>query len=267
MVALKLTRPLACFDIEATGISPTSDRIIELAISRLHPDGTRDSQIFVVNPGIAIPADSTAIHGFTNEDVADKPSFADVADDVIACFEDCDLAGFNVIRFDIPMLIEECVRAKKNFSMEGRRVADAQRIFHRKEPRDLTAALAFYCNEMHIDAHGAAADVEATLRVLEAQVERYADVPADIEALDAYCSLQDPAFVDRSGRLKWVDGEVTINFGKNKRTTLRSLIAKDKGFIKWLLRSDFPSDVKQIVQDACNGQWPAPPSAEKNNKG
>ena len=261
MFSWKLDRPLAAFDIEATGISPRADRIVELAIVRIMPDGTRDTHTYRVNPEMPIPAEASAIHGITDEDVADCPVFPTIAQEIFDLLDGADLGGFNILRYDIPMLGEEFLRAGIEFDTEERRIIDAQRIFHKRHPRDLTAAVAFYCNEMLLDAHGAEADTLATIRVLEAQFEKYSDLPRDLDELDAYCNPRDPTWVDRIGRLKWVRGEVTLNFGKKKGTSLRRIIEEDRGFIKWMLRSDFPRDTKTILENAVKGSWPRPPKA------
>ena len=256
---LKLTRPLATFDIESTGTSPRADRIIDLAIIVLSPEGDLTSHVFRVNPGIPIPAEASAIHGICDADVADAPPFSQIASQVAEVLEGCDLAGFNHIRFDVPMLIEEFTRAGIPLDIEGKCMIDAQRIFHRREPRDLTAALAFFCDDEHADAHGAEADAMATLRVLEGQFRKYPDLPRDPDELDRYCSPIDPSWVERTGRLRWVSGEITINFGKKKGTPLRDLVLSDRGFLKWILKSDFSQEVRQIVADAMDGKWPVPP--------
>lgn len=256
---LESDRPLAFFDIESTGTSPRADRIIEIAIVTVLPDGSSESYTRRVNPGIPIPPETTAIHGISDEDVADCPPFADIAKEIEAQLEGCDLAGYNVNRFDIPMLVEEFLRAGLSFDIAARRIVDAQTIFHKREPRDLTAALSFYCGEMHLDAHGAEADVMATIRVLEGQFEHYGDLPHDVAALDALCNPRDPSWADRTGRLRWVDGEIVINFGKKKGMSLRALIEKEPNYIKWLLRSDFPRDTIDLVQQAVEGTWPEPP--------
>lgn len=257
---LKLDRPLAVFDIESTGISPRADRIIELAIIRIEINGARQTRTWLLNPTVPIPTETTAIHGITNETVENCPTFADEAQAIRTFLADCDLAGFNHTRFDIPMLCEEFNRVGTPFDIDGRRVLDAQRIFHIREPRDLTAALAFYCDETHTDAHGAQADTEATLRVLEGQFARYPDLPRDIDTLDRLLNPRDPFAVDRAGRLRWVDNEITINFGRKKGQKLHELVANDPGFLKWLLRSDFPPDTREIVQQAIDGHWPDPPA-------
>lgn len=258
---LKLDRPLAVFDIEATGTNTQADRIIDLAVIRLHPDGRREPHEFRLHPEMPIPPESTRIHGITDADVAGCPTFVQSATAIAQAFADCDLAGFNLLRFDIPMLVEEFRRAGTAFDVNARRVIDVQRIFHKREPRDLTAALAFYCNEMHLGAHGAMPDVDATLRVLEAQLDRYRDLPRDAAALDVFCNPRDPSWLDREGRLRWINGEVAVNFGKKKGTTLRELVRDDPGFVKWVLRSDFPREVKDVFENALRDQWPAPPAA------
>jgi DNA polymerase III subunit epsilon len=251
----QLDRPLAVFDIEATGINPRTDRIIELSIVKLlPPKGERRIHSFLINPGIPIPPESTAIHGIKDEDVKGKPLFRDIAKELFTLLEGCDFGGYNIIRFDIPMLIEEFVRASINFSMEGRRIVDAQRIYHKREPRDLAAALKFYCDELFLDGHRAEADALATVRVLEGQFARYGDLPRDIAELDKYCDLRDPSWVDRDGKLRWQNREITINFGKNKGRSVNELARVDPGFLKWLLKSDFASDTKDIVRKILNGE-------------
>lgn len=255
MFKWQLDRPLAVLDIEATGTNPRADRIIELAVVKLMPPkGEHQLHTFFVNPGIPIPAESTAIHGITEADVAGKPLFKTVAPDIYRLLDGCDLGGYNIIRFDIPMLIEEFVRASINFSMEGRRLVDAQRIFHKREPRDLKAALAFYCDELFLEGHRAEADALATVRVLEGQFARYHDLPRNLDELDKYCDLRDPSWVDRDGKLRWSNGEITINFGKKKGERVSDLARQDPGFLKWMLKSDFATDTKDIVIKILEGK-------------
>ncbi len=257
MLKLKLDRPIVFFDIEATGISPRADRILELCMVRYCPMRGEDRYNQRFNPdGMPIPADATAVHGIRDEDVKDCPTFAQEAQNVLDFIEGCDLAGYNIIRYDIPMLAEEFQRAQLPFSTTTRRILDVQRIFHQKEPRDLTAALQFYCGDAHVDAHGAEADVEATVRVFEGQLAKYDDLPRSIEALDQYCNPQNPTWVDSTGKLRWQDGSVAINFGKNRGKLLRDLIENDRGFINWMLKSDFPPDTREIIQSAMQGKYP-----------
>lgn len=250
-----LDRPLAVFDIEATGTNPRADRIIELSVIKLvPPKGDHEIKSFLINPGIPIPAEASAIHGISNEDVASAPLFKDVAADIYRLLDGCDLAGYNVIRFDLPMLIEEFQRASINFETATRRVIDAQRIFHKREPRDLKAALAFYCNELFLDGHRAEADALATLRVLEGQLERYTDLPANMDELARYCDLRDPSWADRDGKLRWLDGEIAINFGRKKGEKLSVLARTDPGFLKWMLKGDFATDTKAIITKILEGK-------------
>jgi DNA polymerase-3 subunit epsilon len=256
---LKLDRPLAFFDIEATGISPRADRIIDLAVVTIHTNGEESTHQWRINPGVPIPPETTAIHGITDDDVKESPLFADVADEIFDIFNPCDLAGYNNTRFDIPMLIEELARANVLFNMEDRRIVDIQRIYHRREPRDLTAALSYFAGEEHTDAHGALPDVIATIKVLEGQFEKYPDLPVSVEELDEYCNPRDPSWADKVGRLKWNNGVLTLNFGKKKGLSIESILNEDSGFIQWILRNDFPEDTKRILKNAIAGNWPEAP--------
>lgn len=259
---IKLDRPLAVFDIESTGTNRRADRIIDLAIVKLLPGGRTETHNFRVNPGIPIPPEATQIHGIKDEDVKDCPLFRQVARDVARVFEGCDLAGYNILGFDIPLLIEEFARVDVPFDVEDRRVLDAQRIYHRKVPRDLPAALHFYCGELHLDAHDALGDAQATLRVIQAQLERYADLPRDLDGLDAYCNPRDPSWVDRTGKFKWAGGEVVLNFGKKQGQKLKDVARDEPKFLQWMLKSDFPRDTRAVAQNALDGKYPVPPPPE-----
>ena len=261
MMPLKTDRPLAFFDIESTGTNVRADRIIDLAVVKLHPDGRREEHTFRVNPERPIPVEASAVHGIYDKDVKDCPTFKQVASKVATVFEGCDLGGYNILRFDIPMLCEEFTRAGVPFIAEGRRVVDPQRIFHQREPRDLTAALRFYCGELHLGAHGALDDVLATIQVLEGQFGKYADLPQDIEALNDYCNPRDPSWADQTGKLKWVAGELTINFGAKQGQKLRELAQSDTGYLRWILQKNFPRDTTEIVSNALKGKFPPAPAA------
>ncbi len=259
MFPIKLDRPLIVFDIEATGISPRADRIIELAAIRIETDSSEVKGYWLINPGIPIPVETTAIHGITDEIVREQPTFKDKALEILSFFREADLAGFNAGRFDIPMLSEEFTRAGIPFDAPSRRLLDAQRIFHTREPRDLSAALRFYCERDHQDAHGAEADVRATLDVIIGQFKRYTDLPQDMGSLDKTFNPYDPFNADRSGRLRWVNGEIAINFGKKKGAKLRDLVNVDPGFLKWMIKNDFPQDTRAICENALKGLFPDPP--------
>ncbi|MBN1676788.1 MAG: 3'-5' exonuclease [Kiritimatiellae bacterium] len=256
---LQLDRPLAVFDIEATGTNPRADRIVELAIGKLPPDGALEWHVFRVNPEIPIPAGATAIHGIHDADVAQCPTFREIAGRVLEILDGCDLGGYNLLRYDIPMLVEEFLRAGLTCDLTQRRVFDAQRVFHKREPRDLTAAVAFYCNGTHENAHGAQADVLATINVMAGQLRKYPDLPANMNGLHEYCAVRKEDWADMAGKLKWVDGQIVLNFGKKQGTPLRRMVEQDPKYLKWLLKSDFASDTKQIVQNALEGKYPDPP--------
>ncbi|HOE36238.1 MAG: 3'-5' exonuclease [Kiritimatiellia bacterium] len=257
---LRLDRPLVFFDIEATGLNKRTDRIVAIALVRYEPSGTAQKISYLLNPGVPIPEDATAIHGITDADVEGAPTFADMAEILLDHFAGADLAGYNILGYDIQILTEEFARAGHPFPLEGRRILDAQRIFFRNEPRDLAAALRYYCADDHTDSHDALGDVLATIRVLGGQFQKYAELPADLDGLHEYCDPRDPSWVDRTGRLKWSRGEIVFNFGKVQGQPLREVVAKDPNFLTWLLRSDFPEDTKQIVRNAQAGHYPAPPA-------
>lgn len=259
MFPVKIDRPLIVFDIEATGLSPRADRVIELAAIRLNLDGTQSEKTWLINPTVPIPVESIAIHGITDEDVKDMPTFADVALEIYMFFgADSDLCGFAAGRFDIPILAEEFTRVSINFKAEERRILDAQRIYHTREPRDLSAALRFYCDREHTDAHGAMSDTKATLDVLVGQFIRYPDLPRTVGELDSLFNPSDPLNADRVGRFRWVNGEIVVNFGKKKGAKLKSLVKDDPGFLKWIMKNDFPADTRRLCEDALNGIFPKP---------
>ncbi|MBQ4384767.1 MAG: 3'-5' exonuclease [Kiritimatiellae bacterium] len=260
MFPLKLEKPLVVFDIESTGTSPRKDRIIELAAIKVMPDGSEESRCWLLNPTVPIPPETTAIHGISDEIVALCPTFADKAEEIFGFFLGCDLSGFNADRFDIPCLEEEFARVGLNFAASSRRHVDVQRIYHRMEPRDLTAAVRFYCDRDHAGAHGAEADTRATLDVLKAQMAKYPSLPKDIAAMDEYLVPRDPLNADRNGLLRWMDGELCINFGKKKGDSLRRLLLNEPNYLRWIVKGDFDSEVRMIVKDLLdNGRLPPAP--------
>ena len=262
MFPIKLENPLVVFDIESTGTSPRKDRIIELAAIRVNPDGSEDRRCWLMNPTVHIPEETTAIHGIADEDVKDCPTFADKAEEILAFFAGCDLSGYNSDRFDVLCLEEEFARCGLAFGASQRKHVDVQRIYHKKEPRDLTAAVRYYCNRDHAGAHGAEADTQATLDVLKAQFAKYGDLPQSVAELDEWIAPHDPLNADRMGLLRWKDGELTVNFGKKKGESLKKLLLNEPNFLKWMLKGDFDSEVRMIVKDLLdNGRLPPAPSA------
>ena len=258
---LKLDRPLVVFDIESTGLSPRRDRIIELAAVKLMPDGSEIEKCWLLNPTVPIPPETTSIHGISDEIVKDCPTFADAADDIFAFFDGCDLSGFTADRYDIPCLEEEFARVGRNFAASNRRHVDVQRIYHRMEPRDLSAAVKFYLGRDHAGAHGAEADARATLEVLKAQMSRYPGLPQTTAEMDEFLVPHDPLNADRQGMLRWRNGELCVNFGKKKGASLRKLLLDEPNFLRWIVKGDFDTEVRMIVKDLLdNGRLPPAPS-------
>ena len=253
---LKLSRPLAVFDIESTGVVPQRDRIVEIAVLKVFPDGRKQNNVRRLNPQIPIPAGATAIHGISDADVADAPTFADIADKLYAYLADCDLAGYNITGFDIPILEAEFHRAGLEFSMENRKVLDAYNIFCKLYPRTLTAAYKMFCGKDLDDAHAASADTEASYEVLLGELAMHGELPDSVDALAAYCEQSDPDAYDRARRFRWCGDELVINFGKHAGRTLRDLAENEPGFLRWILRSDFADDVKKLASDALIGKFP-----------
>lgn len=255
-MVLTLSRPLIFFDIESTGLDPMNDRIVELAAIKLHPDGTTEEKCKRFNPLMKIPKEATDVHGITDEDVKDEPPFYKVARGdrgIAAFFKGCDLSGFNIVNFDIPLLKKELERADESLDLSQVHVIDAMSIFKTKEPRNLEAAVKFYCAKEHEEAHSAMGDVRATIAVLMAQLERYDDLPSTPEAIDI--ALRPPDAVDRQGKLRWLDGEVAVGFGKNKGRTLRYLAREDPNYIRWMIQNSVVEDGEKYLRDALLGRF------------
>ena len=223
---------------------------------KVSPDGSVAVFETRVNPGVKIPREATAVHGITDADVADAPAFAAVAPDLAAFLEGCDLAGYNLRGFDIPLLAREFERVKVPFSFEGRRVVDAQVIYFRKEPRDLAAAVRTFVGREHTGAHSALADAIASAEVLAGQLRRYADLPRGIEALAAFTAPVEGRWVDADKRFVWRDGAAVFNFGAKRGQTLADVAAKNPEYLDWMLDADFPEEAKRIVREAREGRFP-----------
>ena len=255
---MKLKRPIIFFDIEATGTDTTRDRVVEIAMIKIHPDDHREEKALRINPGIKISAEVIAVHGITNEDIANAPSFKDVAMSLLDFLDGCDFGGFGITRFDIPMLIEEFKRCGLTFPKDEPAILDGLTIFHRKEPRDLTAAYQFYCQKPLVGAHGARADAVASQEVLFAQLARYPDLPQDVSGLHQFCNKQDGRFVDSRGKFLWKDGEAAMNFGKYKGELLRKLVKDQRDYLEWIVNEGkFSQDVVDICWKALRGEFPS----------
>jgi DNA polymerase-3 subunit epsilon len=247
VAVLRLERPLCVFDLETTGIQVVHDRIVELCIVKVMPDNERRSKVWRVNPGRPIPAGASAVHGITDEMVADCPPFADIAKEVGDYLDGCDLAGFNSNKFDIPLLAEEMLRANVDFDFQGRLAIDVQNIFHRLEERTLSAAYKFYCGKPLENAHTAEADVLATLEVLEAQLDRYPEqLENDVRFLAEYSNRQ--KVVDFAGFIAFdAEGQEIFTFGKHKGRRVREILLNDNGYYSWVMNADFPLYTKKAL--------------------
>lgn len=243
---LKLTKPICFFDLETTGIDISKDRIVEIAIFKVYPNGNKESKTWLVNPTIPIPAATTAVHGITDEKVANEPTFIELSSAVYNMIKDSDLAGFNSDRFDIPLLAEELLRAGVDFDMKNRVAIDIQTIFHKKEERTLSAAYKFYCGETLENAHSAEADTMATYEILKSQFDRYDDLPHDMKSLSEYTTRKKTAdfagfiIIDK-------DGDEAFSFGKNKGKKVNDVLENEPGYFSWIQNADFPLYTKKVL--------------------
>ena len=253
---LVLKRPLVFFDIESTGTNPYRDRIVEIAVIKVMPDGSRQEVVRRINPTIPIPDGASAVHGIYDADVADCPTFDVIAHNLYNYLEGCDLAGYNIVKFDVPMLQEEFKRCNLELNMRDRKLVDVFNIFCRLYPRNLSAAYKFFCGGDLEDAHSALADTDATVAVLLGQLAKHPELPREMAGLAEFSAARDADFVDSEGRLKFSGEEVVINFGKNSGRRLRELAEEDPGFLRWMLRSDFSDEVKEIIKNALTGEFP-----------
>lgn len=242
---LKLHKPLCFFDLETTGINVGKDRIVEISVLKVFPNGNKESKTLRVNPEIPISPEATAIHGISNEDVANEPTFKEIAPMIWEMIKDSDIAGYNSNRFDVPLLAEEFLRSGIDLDLDKHRLVDVQVIFFKKEPRDLSAAYKFYCDKTLENAHSAAADVEATYEILKAQLEKYEDLENDIKFLSEYTSQRKTA--DLAGMIGIDDnGNEVFNFGKYKGQAVREVFQKDQGYYGWIQNADFPLYTKKV---------------------
>jgi DNA polymerase III subunit epsilon len=243
---LKLNKPICFFDLETTGIDIGKDRIVEISILKVFPNGNKESKTWLVNPTIPIPAHVTAVHGITNEQVANEPTFKELANQVYNMIKDSDLAGFNSDRFDIPLLAEELLRAEVDFDMKNTVSVDVQTIFHKKEERTLGAAYRFYCNQTLDNAHSAEADTNATYEILKSQLDKYEDLDNDIKKLSEFTTRKKS--VDFAGFVAFNDkGQEIFTFGKYKNMLVDDVFDKDPGYYGWIQNADFPLYTKKVL--------------------
>lgn len=257
---LNLKVPICFFDLETTGTNITQDRIIEIAVIKMMPNGELQKKTNRVNPTIPIPAESSAFHGIYDKDIKDKPTFKEVAKDYARFFEGADLSGFNILKFDVPMLVEEFLRVGVEFDYERKKIIDAQKIYHMMEKRNLSAAYNFYCKKELIDSHSAEADTEATMDVLLGQIEMYQNQPVidntgkkvgiiknDMEVLH---QLTASSMIDLAGRMiRNENGEPVINFGKHKNKIVLQVLKDEPSYYDWVMKGDFPLDTKRKLTE------------------
>lgn len=244
---LQLTKPLAFIDLETTGVNLATDRIIEIAIVKVLPDGKRSIKRKLINPQIPIPKQSSDLHGITAEMVKDAPTFREVAQELKQMLDGCDIAGYNSNRFDIPMLVEEFLRAEVDFDMRGRRLVDVQNIFHKMEQRTLSAAYKFYCNKVLDGAHSAEIDASATHEILIAQLERYPDLGTSIESVLKL--IGEEPIVDFARRFILENGVEVFNFGKYKGRAVAEVLRVEPQYYDWMMKGDFPQYTKQKLTE------------------
>jgi len=247
---LKLTKPVAFFDLETTGLSVSKDRIVEIGIIKVNPDQSEESLTMKLNPEMKISQESIDIHGISDEDIKDCPTFKDTAEKIKTFIGDADLAGYNSNKFDIPMLLEEFSRVNVEFDMKNRKCVDVQNIFHKKEQRTLAAAYKFYCNKEIENAHSAEADIIATYEVLKSQLDKYDDLENDISFLAEFSQNNKNKLLDFAGRLAInKKGEPIYNFGKHKDKTIKDVFIKEPSYHAWMLNNDFPFYTKQVLKE------------------
>ena len=258
---LILHRPLVAFDLETTGLDVTTDRIVEISCIKIAVDGTRHACTYRINPGKPIAAAATAVHGIRDIDVAHEPSFDDLALTLLEFLRDCDLTGFNIERFDLPLLSREFKRANLQFPAGPVSIIDSWQIFCRNEPRDLAAAYQFYCGRTLSRAHSAECDAIAAADILLAQVRRYGEMPKEVAPLAQYCHPQKPDWVDPDGKIVWRDEQAVLGFGQHKNRPLKSLAQDNPDYLQWIMKANFSETVVAIAKAALAGEFPQRPAA------
>ena len=247
-MALNLNIPLVFFDLETTGVQVAKDRIVEISVFKVYPNGNKESKTWLVNPTVPIPKETTAVHGITNEKVANEPTFKELANEIKQMMEGCDLAGYNSNKFDIPLLAEEFLRVEVDFDFKKIKAVDVQNIFHKLEKRTLTAAYKFYCKKDLENAHSAEADTLATYEILEAQIEKYEELENNVSFLSDFSKKG--VNVDMAGFIVFnEDNEECFSFGKYKGQTVSSVLQTNPGYFSWIQQADFPLYTKKILNE------------------
>jgi DNA polymerase-3 subunit epsilon len=246
---LKLEKPIVFFDLETTGVHVATDRIVEIAILKVFPNGNKESKCWLVNPTIPIPSATTLIHGISDQKVVNEPTFSELAPEISKLIQNCDLAGYNSNRFDIPLLAEEFLRSDIDFNMRDRKAVDVQNIFHKLEQRTLVAAYQFYCKKELKNAHSAVADATATYEVLLAQLDKYKELENDVAFLSKFSEMGGK-FVDMAGFIRFNEkGEEVLSFGKYRDITLIQIWNDNPGYFSWISHADFPLYTKNIMSN------------------
>lgn len=254
---LDLQRPLVFFDLETTGLDLKNDHIVQFAFLRVNPDRTQDEWQELVNPGVPIPPEASRVHNITDEMVADKPFLKDFAPLIIEFLKNCDLSGFNIARFDVPFLQSEMDRLGFPLDLKDAKLVDAQIIYHKNEPRDLTAAYRFYCGGDHVDAHDAMGDVRVTLDILDAQLKKYNSIPKTTHGLHKYCAPRtDNRFVTSDRKFMWKGNQAVLSFGKHKGQSLQFLVENERDYLIWMQNGDFSDETKSVIEEALQGIFP-----------
>ena len=243
---LKISKPICFFDLETTGVNVSLDRIVEISILKIFPNGNKESKTWLVNPGVPIPSEASNIHGITNDIVKNEPLFKMIASDIKSMINNCDLAGFNSNKFDIPLLAEELLRSEIDFSLDNVATIDVQNIFHKMEQRTLSAAYQFYCGKSLDNAHSSKADTLATFEVLESQIEKYDDLENNVSFLSDFSERGKN--VDLAGFIKYNEDHIPcFSFGKHKGKTVDYVLENESGYFGWLLNADFPMYTKKVL--------------------
>jgi len=257
---MKITNPLVVFDLETTGTWVEKDRIVEIGMVKLMPDGMRQDYVKRVNPGIPIPINVSRIIDITDNDVKDAPPFKEIAKEVIEFIGEADLGGFNIQRFDLPVLERELLEAGFNFHWKERNIYDAQKVYHIHEKRDLMAAYQLYCNKELTNAHTALGDAEATVEIFESQIKKYGEEAKGIESLKDFDYEQSSAYFDAERKFCWWNGNLYPAFGKYRRKKhIKDIVKHDRSYLEWIFGADFSNEIKTMIGDALRGVFPKPP--------